>query len=102
MITVLSNALIISFSDFRPGAHSMQEWATDPEKDRLAREKEAEEEDEKIDKDDPEALRKARQWDEYRDGNYFPFLPTEESNGFQLMEESSRNFLPWNFYNFLP
>ena len=46
----------------------MQDWAMDPEKDKEAKEKEEEEKDEKVEKDDPETLRKARDWDEYRDG----------------------------------
>ena len=43
----------------------------DPEKDRIAKEEEEREKEEKIEKDDPETLRKAREWDEYRDGKYF-------------------------------
>ena len=46
----------------------MQDWAMDPEKDRIAREKEEGEKDENMDKDNPETLRQAREWDEYRDG----------------------------------
>ena len=46
----------------------MQDWAMDPEKDKIAKEEEEAEKEEKIEKEDPEQLRKDREWDEFRDG----------------------------------
>lgn len=50
-----------------PAGHSMQDWAMDPEKDKVAKEEEEAEKEEKIEKEDPEQLRKDREWDEFRD-----------------------------------
>ena len=58
----------------------MQDWAMDPEKDRIAKEEEEREKEERIEKDDPETLRKAREWDEYRDGKYFFSVSRPPSN----------------------
>ena len=52
----------------RADGHSMQDWAVNPEKNKTETEKEEEEKDDKIEKDDPETLKKAREWDDYRDG----------------------------------
>lgn len=56
-----------TLNEHGPAGHSMQDWAMDPEKDKIAKEKEEEENEAKIEKDDPETLRRAREWDEYRD-----------------------------------
>ena len=50
------------------GAHSMQDWAMDTDNDKVQREKEDAEKEERLDREDPDELRKAREWDEHRDG----------------------------------
>ena len=46
----------------------MEDWAKDPEKDKVEQEKEQAEKEVRIENDDPEELKKARDWDDYRDG----------------------------------
>ncbi|XP_062575460.1 immunoglobulin-binding protein 1-like [Saccostrea cucullata] len=47
--------------------HSMQDWASDPDKDKEAQEREAEEKENKIEQDNPEELQKARAMDDWKD-----------------------------------
>ncbi|XP_059150330.1 immunoglobulin-binding protein 1-like [Physella acuta] len=49
------------------GGHSLQEWARDPDKDALAREKEDAEKEEKVERDDEELLARARAMDDWKD-----------------------------------
>ncbi len=46
----------------------MQDWAADPEKDAIAKEKEEEEKENQIEKDDEETLQRAREMDDWKDG----------------------------------
>jgi hypothetical protein len=52
----------------------MQDWAQDPEKDKVAQEKEAEEKETKIERDDPEELQKTRAFDDWKDGTWRRFI----------------------------
>ncbi|KAL4229001.1 Immunoglobulin (CD79A) binding protein 1 [Mactra antiquata] len=52
------------------GGHSMEDWAKDPEKDKILQEEETTEKEIRLENDDPDELRKAREWDEYKDGLY--------------------------------
>jgi len=45
------------------------EWAKDPDKKRLEDEREAIEKEENIEKNEEQTLKKAREWDEFKDGN---------------------------------
>ncbi|XP_052803915.1 immunoglobulin-binding protein 1-like [Mya arenaria] len=47
--------------------HSMQQWADDPDRDRIERECEEAEKEKKAEEDDPDELKKARDKDEYKD-----------------------------------
>jgi hypothetical protein len=66
----------------------MEDWAKEPDKDKIEQEKEEAEKETRLENDDPDELKKARDWDEYRDGKYLicelgckkymlePLLPT--------------------------
>ncbi|CAL1536193.1 unnamed protein product [Lymnaea stagnalis] len=47
--------------------HSMQDWAMNPEKDAIEREKEDAEKEDKLEREDPELLARARAMDEWKD-----------------------------------
>jgi len=46
----------------------MQSWAQDPDRDAADREREEAEKEKKAEEDDPDTLKQARDWDEYKDG----------------------------------
>ena len=54
----------------------MQSWAADPEKDAQDREREAAEKEDKEQREDEEALQRARAMDEWKDGEFY-MLPEQ-------------------------